>query len=263
MRRVLDILRLYSIGMRIGLAENLAYRGNFLIRFFVMLLSDLLFPLVTLLVYGSGAAFPGWTLEEVLLIQGVFMIAKGFAYLFFFGLVWNIGEMVREGLFDLLLIKPCSVIHLAAATSFSLENSGSLLGGSGIFIYAVSKIPKPGLWEWAAFFLLFLLSLSVLFSFSLLMSGTLFKWVGNSRIYEIFNTITQFGLFPKTIYSRAFQNILTYLIPIAMIAFFPAAVLKGDKPEGLFLSAGICLVFLFAAKLFWHAMLKSYSSAGG
>lgn len=263
MRRVLDILRLYSTGMRIGLAENLAYRGNFLIRFFVMLLSDLLFPLVTLLVYGSGAAFPGWTLEEVLLIQGVFMIAKGFAYLFFFGLVWNIGEMVREGLFDLLLIKPCSVIHLAAATSFSMENSGSLLGGIGIFIYAVSKIPKPGPWEWAAFFLLFLFALSVLFSFSLFMSGTLFKWVGNSRIYEIFSTITQFGLFPKTIYSRAFQNLLTYLMPIMMIAFFPAAVLKGDKPEGLYLSAAVCLVFLFTARLFWHAMLKSYSSAGG
>ena len=59
MRRVLDILRLYSTGMRIGLAENLAYRGNFLIRFFVMLLSDLLFPMVALLVYRSGAAFPG------------------------------------------------------------------------------------------------------------------------------------------------------------------------------------------------------------
>ena len=263
MRRLLDLLRLYSTGMRIGLAEDLAYRGNFLIRFFVMFLSDLLFPLVTLLVYRSGAAFPGWSLEEVLLIQGIFMMAKGFANLFFFGLVWNIGQMVRDGLFDLMLIKPCSVIHLAAATSFSLDNSGSLLGGLGIFIYAVSRIPTPGPWEWAAFFLLFLLSLSVLFSFSLFMSGTLFKWVGNSRIYEIFNTITQFGLFPKTIFSRALQNLLTYFIPIAMLAFFPAAVLKGDKPEGLFLSGGICLVFLFAARLFWYAMLKSYSSAGG
>ena len=158
--------------------------------------------------------------------------------------------MVREGVFDLMLIKPCSVIHLAAATSFSLDNSGSLLGGLGIFIYAVGRIPQPGLWEWAAFLFLFLFSLSVFFSFSLFMSGTLFKWVGNSRIYEIFNTITQFGLFPKTIYSRAFQNLLTYLIPVAMIAFFPAAVLKGEKPEGLLLSAGICLVFFFAARLF-------------
>ena len=263
MRRLLDLLRLYSTGMRIGLAQDLAYRGNFLIRFFVMFLSDLLFPMVALLVYRSGAAFHGWTLEEVLLIQGIFMMAKGFAYLFCFGLVWYIGGMVREDLFALLLFKPCSVIHLAAATSFSLENSGSLLGGIGIFIYAVSKIPTPGPWEWAAFFLLFLLALSVLFSFSLFMSGTLFKWVGNSRIYEIFNTITQFGLFPKTIYSRAFQNLLTYFIPVAMIAFFPAAVLKGEKPEGLFLTAGVCLVFLFAARMFWHAMLKSYSSAGG
>ena len=86
MRCVLDLLRLYGTGIRIGVAENLAYRGNFLIRFFVMLLSDLLFPLIALLVYGSGAAFPGWTLEEVLLIQGVFMMAKGSANLFFFGL---------------------------------------------------------------------------------------------------------------------------------------------------------------------------------
>ena len=61
------------------------------------------------------------------------------------------------------------------------------------------------------------------------MSGTLFKWVGNSRIYEIFNTITQFGLFPKTIYSRAFQNLLTYFIPVAMLT-----VLKGINRRAFF-----------------------------
>ena len=93
--------------------KGLAYRGNFLIRFFVMFLSDLLFPLVTLLVYRSGAAFPGWSLEEVLLIQGIFMMAKGLRQPVLFGLVWNIGQMVRGWPFDLMLIKPCSVIHLA------------------------------------------------------------------------------------------------------------------------------------------------------
>lgn len=35
----------------------------------IILTGNILFPLVTILIYNSGASFPGWTFHETLLIQ--------------------------------------------------------------------------------------------------------------------------------------------------------------------------------------------------
>ena len=37
------------------------YRLNFLLNCTIMLLGDIIFPLITVLIYGSGAGFKGWT----------------------------------------------------------------------------------------------------------------------------------------------------------------------------------------------------------
>ncbi|HHW22500.1 MAG TPA: hypothetical protein GXX26_06410 [Clostridiaceae bacterium] len=111
--------------------------------------------------------------------------------------------------------------------------------------------------------LLMFFSLLVLFSFALLMAGSMFKWVGNSRIYEIFDSITAFGNYPRSIFSKAFQNLISYIIPIAIIGFFPASALLGKSIDGALAAMGICLVFFIFSMLFWRKMLSLYTSAGG
>jgi len=113
------------------------------------------------------------------------------------------------------------------------------------------------------FLVLFAFSILVLLSFTLIMSGTLFKWVGNSRVYEIFNAISTFSLYPNTIYSKAFQNLISYIIPIAMIAFYPAAALLNRLNSGVFYSIIVCCLFFLISRAFWYMMLKNYTSAGG
>jgi len=91
----------------------------------------------------------------------------------------------------------------------------------------------------------------------------MFKWVGNSRIYEIFDSITAFGNYPRSIFSKAFQNLISYIIPIAIIGFFPASALLGKSIDGALAAMGICLVFFIFSMLFWRKMLSLYTSAGG
>ena len=97
----------------------------------------------------------------------------------------------------------------------------------------------------------------------MLMAGSAFKWVGNSRIYEIFDSIVSFGSYPRSIFSRAFQTIISYIIPIAVIGFLPASALLGKRSEGLLATGMICLVFFLISAVFWKSMLKQYTSAGG
>lgn len=102
-----------GVVMRTKLAVQMAYRGHFVLSLILLVAGDLLVPLATLLVYRSGASFPGWTLHEALLIQGVFALAKGIAFPFFFGMISSTLVHVREGTFDLLLLRPRSALFMS------------------------------------------------------------------------------------------------------------------------------------------------------
>ena len=261
---MIHYLRIFLSGMKVALASRMAYRGDFIIRIVVMFFGDLLFPMITTLIYRAGASFPGWSLPEVLLIQGIFMVVKGISFPFFFGMIEEILDRVREGTFDLMLIRPCSVLYLSIVSSFNLEYVGSFLGGIILLSYALLYIEiNITLVTGLLFLLLFFFSMLILLSFTLIMSGTLFKWVGNSRVYEIFDAVTKFCLYPRSIYSEAFQNLISYVFPLAMIAYFPAASLLERLDRGVIYSLVVCLLFFLISRAFWYRMLKQYTSAGG
>lgn len=249
--------------MKAVVASRMAYRGDLFASMFVMLLGEALLPLFMLLIYRSGASFPGWTLEEVLLIQAVFLLAQGIAYPFFYGMVYNTLDRVREGTFEVLLLKPRSALFMTLVTGFSLDGIGRLIGGAALFAFTLSMLPLPGLAEWVSFLLLMVLSGCVLFASALIMSGLLFHWVGSSRVYEIHDAVTSFGRYPRSIYAGPLRAILSSVIPVMMVAFYPASALLGRSDGGMVGAAAASLLFMAAAVAFWHYMLSKYTSAGG
>jgi ABC-2 type transport system permease protein len=241
----------------------MAYRGDFFISAFMIVVGDFLVPLVTLMIYATGASFPGWNIYEALLIQAIFMLAKGVAFPCFFGLVWNTLDRVRDGTFDILLLKPRSALYMTLVTGFQTDSIGRLFGGLVLFIIALSHVAAPGLIQWLQFFALFSISLVVLFGFALFMSGIVFQWVGSSRVYEIFDAVSSFGLCPRSIFTKSFQSLVTFVVPVVMIGSMPAAVLLGRPTGDEGIASLLCLVFCGIGLLFWHRMLGKYTSAGG
>jgi len=249
--------------LRTKMAEQMAYRSHFFLSILLLVAGDLLVPMVTLLVYRSGATFPGWSLHEALLIQGVFGIAKGIAFPIFFGMVGSTLTLVREGTFDLLLLKPRPALFMTMLNGLELEDFGRLLSGAVLFGYALSGLPAPTMIGWLQFIGLFLASLAVLCAFSLLLSGLLFRWVGSSRVYDIFDSVTSFGMYPGTIYAKSFQQLMTYVIPVGIIAFVPASALLGRAGWEAAGAAVAAMLFLGTGIVYWHRMLRGYTSAGG
>ncbi len=260
---MIPAVRIHLQGIKTALASRMAYRGDFFMSTVIMLLEEMLAPLITILVYHNGASFPGWTMSEALLIQGIFLLARGIAFPFFFGIVWNTIERVRDGAFDILLIKPKSVLFLAIVTGFDSEDLGKLFGGITLFAISVSRIPAPGIMEWIQFAMLFLIALVVLFGFALILAGLGIVWIGNFRVYEIFFSITNFGMYPAAIFSKGLQTLITLVIPIAILGFLPATTLLGRPAAGTLGSVGVSIIFFLFGLWFWHWMLKKYTSAGG
>jgi ABC-2 type transport system permease protein len=260
MMKALDI---YITSFKNGFAARMAYRADFFFCSIMILVSELLLPMVTFLIYATGASFPGWNRHEALLLQGVFMLSKGVSSLLFFGLVYNTLRHVSEGTYDLFLIKPVSVLFLSIAAGAEPDSIGTILGGILVVLFSLLQLPSPEAIDWIKFVLIFFFSILVMFSFAVIMSGSVFKWVGNSRIYEIFDSITAFGNYPRSIFSKSFQAIISYIIPVAIIGFFPASALLGKELSGVIPAIVVSVLFFLLSLSFWRLMLSKYTSAGG
>jgi ABC-2 type transport system permease protein len=256
-------IRIYMTAFKNALATRMAYRIDLFVSAFIMLVFELIIPLVTLLIYSSGGGFPGWEFHEVFMIQAVFLLSKGITFPFFAGIVWTTIIQIREGTYDLLLIKPRNILFMTLLTSIDIEDLGKLFGGIGVFIFAVSQVPDPGVLNWLAFALLFLCSIMVFMSFAFIMAASGFKWVGNFRVYDIFEALTSFAMYPKSIFSKGVQVLITACIPLALMGFFPASLVLQKSLDGLFVSLASCAFFLVFSIFFWYRMLRSYTSAGG
>lgn len=256
-------LLIYKECIKIVFAAASAYRMNFLLNSIIMLLGDILFPLITLLIYGSGAGFKGWTMYEVLLIQSVFTMSMAIADMTFNGIMYSTMSYVREGNFEMVLLMPVDTMFLLMARNFSIDAVGLLIGGLGIFIVALMHIPVPSIIMWFQFGALFLVGLMVMMGIALLMAATSFKWVGNSRIPEIFNSVRNFGMYPQSIFPKTVLVISSYLIPVAMIGYFPAAALLGKGNNLMFIAIIPCTIFLSLGITLYRSMVRLYQGVGG
>ena len=258
-------LRIWQRGLKSAVANRVAYRGDFFISLAVMLLFEAITPLLTLLIYGltDGIGFPGWSMYETLLIQAIFLLSRGISQPFFWGLVWTVHRQVREGVFEITLLKPRSEILVCMTMNIDIQSFGRLAGGLAFFFYVLSKLPPVGAGGYLSFLLMFMFSMVMLFSLALIMAATLFVWIGNSRLMELMDTLLEFAKYPGSIFSSVYQLLTSVIVPVGMIALFPARALLG-RPQPLLL-VSMLAVFCFAAAAlgFWKTMVKKYTGAGG
>ena len=249
--------------LRIAFSDATAYRANFVLSLLIIFFGNVLFPLVTILIYGSGAGFPGWNFYEVLLIQAIFTISTGISNIFFNGIFWQTNIHIREGTFEITLIKPLDTLFFLGVTTIRLDNIGLVLGGgimTGIALAHIEGI--TGIMVLQSI-VLFLGGVCVMLGITLIMAATAFKWVGNSRIPEIFDSILLFAKYPQSIFPGAVRGFTAFIMPVAMIGFFPASALLGKSQPAHFIALVPCVLFMCAGIALYKCMIHLYEGVGG
>jgi len=265
MKRYLSI---YAECVKTAIAKALTYRLNFLLSLAITIGYNALFPLVSILIYRSGSSFPGWDFYEVLLMQSIFILSQGFASMMFNNVLWTTMQHIREGSFEIVLLKPLNPLFFLVASNFDPESIGLIIGGGFLFAFSLSQ---TGIDAAAAgyavviaqFLLLFAAGFSVMAGMNMIMAATSFKWVGNSRIPEIFDSVMTFGKYPVTVFPKVIQGIAAFVIPVSMIGFFPAAALLGKLEPSALLAVIPCVVFMVFGIWLYSRMVKLYEGAGG
>ena len=255
--------KLYKSCIKIAIAGSLAYRLNFVMTSFLALILNALFPLVTLLIYNVGASFPGWDIYEVLLLQSVFMVSSGITYMICEGVLWATMQHVREGNFEIVLLKPLSPLMYLIATTFQPDVFSMLIAGSVLFGVSVAHVSIAGVYAIMQFAVLFLAGVCVMAGGQMIVAATSFKWVGNSRLFDINESIMTFGKYPGAIFPQVIRGITTFVIPVGMVAFLPAEALLGRGERTAFIAVIPCVLFMCFGVWLYRFMIRKYEGVGG
>ena len=256
-------LKTYGVCVRIAFSTATAYRASFVLSSLITLVGNLAFPLITVLIYGAGASFPGWSAYEVLLIQSVVTLSSGFSGLALGAVTFVTMDHVREGTFETVLLKPMHPLLFIVLTTFEPENIGLILGGGVIFGIAAAQCVTWSFSSVVSFLVLFIAGFLVMAGISLIMAATSFKWVGNSRLPEIASSVENFGRYPLRIFPVAVRSIVTFVIPVAMVGYYPAQALLGRGSVSMWASVPMCVVFFGAGVWLYNHMIRNYQGVGG
>jgi ABC-2 type transport system permease protein len=268
-----SFLRQWRIALRItrmNARARLAYRGDAVtsIAFGIAWQSSVLVFATVLLSRFPGLG--GWTSGGVVLIFGIRLLCHG-VYGVVFQSLLQIPFLLEQGYFDGYLVRPMPVYRQVLLVMFPISALGEVL--SGLFLFAIA-IARAHL-HWTPLMALYLVAAligGVLLEAAVqtVLAAQAFNHSVPFAVYMWFDRMIQtFGNYPFSIFPLAVRALMTYVLPIAFIAYLPAAVLTGrvaatGMPAWLvYASPAVGPLLYVLARYGWYRGLQRYESAGG
>lgn len=204
----------------------------------------------------------GWRYEQVLLIFGLSQLSYGLFGLLFDGM-YNFGNILYTGQFDSVLIRPFHPLFQMAIRGTG--DLGGLFTGAGLVAYAAAQ----GVFHPSFISILVLLlfmgsaALLYLFLYSIIAGMSFFLDNISGTLLSFFGALKQFGEYPLNIYPPVVKVVLTFLIPIGYVGFYPAAYfMEGSFTRYMLLQPLVVTCFGCTALLLWRAGIRRYKSTG-
>ncbi|MCX2971083.1 ABC transporter permease [Streptomyces sp. TRM70308] len=250
--------------------STLAYRASFAMTVVANFAVTALDFVAIMIMFGHVDALGGFAMAEVAFLYGTTSAAFGLADLLL-GSMNGVGQRVRDGTLDVLLVRPVPVFLQVAADRFALRRLGRVsqallvLGWSLVQLDAASW--SAGQWLMVP---MMVLSGTAIYG-ALYAGGAAFQfWAQDAA--EVQNSFTYGGntllQYPPTVFGAELVRGVTFVVPLAFVNWVPALrVLGRDDPLGLpgwvdFASPAVALVCCAGAGLAWRAGLRGYRSTG-
>ena len=260
----MSMFELWKRAISLEISRHMAYKANFFIKIFAVMLMDIVGPLVILLIYNTTPGIPGWTFEQFILFQGTLTLIFGIGHVFFVMIPIQCIHHIRNGTFDMFLTKPYKPLTYLTLTSPRIDGIGEIIVGFGLIVWSFIKLQLGfgiNFWFYIGFIIL---ALMFEYSVHVLTAALSFLVVKSWALFDILWRLKMFGRYPTSIYSPALQMMLTFIFPIAIAAFYPVKVLlKGVQSMSMLWVIVPVLAFFAIVMLLWKKAMTNYTSAGG
>lgn len=244
------------------LKARMANRYDFLIYIFCDLIIQVLGVVFFWSVFSHIPDLKGWSYEQVLLIFGISQLSFGLFGLLFNGM-HDFGNILYSGRFDSILVRPFHPLFQMLVGGFG--DLGGLVTGVGIIAFVVSKGVIVFNFVNIILLIFFICNAAVLYLFMYAMiAGTSFFIPNSSSIFmSLLGSLIPFGRYPINIYPPLLKVVLTFLIPMGYVGFYPAAFFMDSTYNSyVFLQPLLVVIFGSLTIGMWKAGVSRYKSTG-
>ena len=258
-------VRLYFWFMRMHILSGLEYRGWWMMVLLVML-TCILDPLGTVLMFLRFGAIESWTVERILLIYAIAVTSYGLAESFVRGFDYFPVQLLRTGDFDRLLLRPKSLFTQTAASVFHIHRLSRPFAGITVIIWCLWRQGiVPTYYNVLILILALLGGLAMYSGVFVMISGVSFFTIGAIDWAVVFtNASYQVARIPHDHMPRLLRNLFTFLMPMLVVSYYPASAICGWSvgvwQAWLAFPAG--LAFLIMSLFVWSYGVKHYKSTG-
>ena len=264
-----DSLALYLRLVGAQVRSQLQYRLSFTLDALASFTNTFVDFLAVLVIFHNVSGLDGWTLHEVAFLYASTCLSFALVDMVM-GHLDLFPRMIREGTFDLVLVRPRGSLFQVVAADFSLRKLGRATQGVLVFAFALTGLDidwDPGR---VAMLGVMLVAGALIFSAVWIAGATIAFWTVDGG--EFTNAFTYGGNFltqyPISIYSEWLRRFLVFVVPMAFVCYFPALYVL-DKEDSLgfprafqFASPLVALVAAIGAGIAWTLAVRRYRSVG-
>lgn len=211
----------------------------------------------------------GWSLSEISFLYGMRLTSHGVFYACFSQL-FEADRVMLTGEYDRYLLRPMPPLLQLFTRKLRFNAFGDLLGGVALLFAAGFGLEV----DWSPLALLYLAAAviggglvegAVQISLGSLSFRFLQTLAVRTTVNEVFNI---YGNYPFSIFPRVLEYVLTFVLPVAFVAFFPASVIL-EREDSLHVAPELAAMaplvggalFLVALRI-WRWQSRNYQSSG-
>lgn len=263
----MGLLGLYAEFIRIKWRTAAQFRGSFFLTAFSKFVGfGAEFATIYIMV-NRFQSMGGWSASEVLCLFSLCQLSYAFSACFTFHTARSFDQMARNGEMDALLTKPVNPFVYLMANNFSTGYVGNITVATICLVIGLGNVGFV-----VSPYSIFMLVLALVGG--TMIQGAMMLLTSIPAIYMVnvnfrslfFFEIKDIANYPLTIFPKVVQVLLTFVLPYAFIAFFPAQAIFGKvplyHPVLQYISPLIGLVLCLATYRYFVYAINKYQGSG-
>lgn len=255
---------LYLKYFSMHLKAELEYKKAFIIALISKMATSVFSFISIIFLFDKFGNIDGYTFENILICFSISYLGFSTAECFFRAFD-HFDKMISNGEFDRMLVRPKNIILQVLGAEIEFNRVSRTLVALTIFIGVLIREPE-------------LLRPDRLLTLILMMIGTIVIYAGlfilkagitffTTQSLEIMNIFTDgardLAQYPLSIYQEWVKNFFTYILPLALVNYFPLLYVIGKSDNKFYIILPIvAMLFVIPCYMVWKIGLKKYKSTG-
>jgi len=259
-------LRIYWLFFKTSWQIFMSHRFNF----FMGIVANVLWTLSQLVtlrfLFFKVNTFIDWSMGDMVLLLGLGQIYVYVSWMVFEPNFSDLFRKINTGVFDRMLTKPINIKFFASFEKVMVSQLlPTLTTVIPLIIYGLRTRQAFSMVDFGLALIVCFFGVVAMYLLGLALSGLVFLFEDIQSVRDLLTMqITELSRVPLSVFPKLIQHILTFIIPLGFIAFFPVQIIRNQASFSLVLLGElvVIVVLYLLSKVTWKLGLKHYSGVG-